>query len=314
MKGKTIIITGANSGIGKEAAVELLEQGAKVILACRDLTKADEVISSLKTKEMQNNAIPMKLDIGNYDSIFSFVKEFKNKIGTADILINNAGVYLDKFEKKGSAENTMKTNHLGPVVLTLMLLDSLKNEGKIINVASVLYKAVSQKEIDSILKDTDFEELRKNYKFGSEAYNYSKLGNVYFTVQLADYLQNKKLDIKTASLHPGYVHTQFHSKTKSILLTIVIFLFRPIKWFLMKSAKMGAQTTLHLAYMDFIRLNSGAYFADCQEEKLTKIGSNRENVREFMNYTKNLIEKELESEGKEIPRELQEYFNYMKQF
>ena len=309
MTGKVIIVTGSNTGIGKVTALELLSRGAKVIFASRDETKTQAVIDSIQNINIRQNASYIKLDVGSFESITLFAKEFKAKHTKLDILINNAGATIDKFELKDNIESTTMTNHIGPVCLTALLLDSINPRGKVINVSSVAHKFVSRKDLSQFFSDDDFNKMKNSYDL-LNIYYISKLGNIYHTKTLDMIIKARNLEIKTAALHPGLVNSNLFSTRRytRILTKIQFFVFAPIWWLISKDVNMGAQTTLHLAYIDYDEMNSGAYFSNCKEEKLAELPSDHETCIQFMKYSRDLIR----NNGRDIPEEVTEYFKSLK--
>ena len=142
LNNKTIIVTGANSGIGYYSTLCFLYKGAKVIMACRNLDKANKAKENL-LKELPKAKIDIiKLDLSDFNSIDEFSKTIKEKYTKIDALVNNAGVYfMPKVLTKQGYEITMGTNFLGPYYLTCSLLDILiQNKSTIINVSSIVHK------------------------------------------------------------------------------------------------------------------------------------------------------------------------------
>ena len=128
--------TGSNTGIGKETALDLLQSGALVVFAARDEGRTMQVINSIQDMNQRQNAFFLKLDLYSYDSISEFVECFKNKFGTLDVLVNNAGGIFDTFTLKEGVETTTMTNHVGQVFLTALLIPHLRPEAMIVNVIS----------------------------------------------------------------------------------------------------------------------------------------------------------------------------------
>lgn len=304
MTGKIVIVTGSNTGIGKITALELLRRGAKVIFASRDEAKTQEVIDSIQDPAIRKNASFIKLDVGSFESIKNFVQEFKSRHESLDILINNAGATFDKFILKENIEATFMTNHVGPVCLTGMLLDIINPKGKVINVSSSGHKLVTDNSLAYLYQEYDFSNIRANYKHWI-LYFLSKIGNVYHAQSLNEYFKINQKQIRTASLHPGLVNTDIFS-TNRFSRSIIKFLFAliyPFLWLFAKDVEMGAQTTLHIAYLDYDELNSGAYFNNCKEEKLGEMPSDKEKRDELMNFTFQLIK----THWKDYPNEIKNY-------
>ena len=144
MKGQTILITGGDSHIGWEVVKDLIAQGARVIMACRNDTKANSLVGSFKDEDQKKRAIPMKLDLTNFNSIKKFVAEVKNTVGKIDILINNAGTCFQNVELIDGLDNTFYTNYAGHLILTALLLEDFNPKGRIVNVTTTKYRRISK--------------------------------------------------------------------------------------------------------------------------------------------------------------------------
>ena len=289
MDGKVIIVTGSSAGIGKETAIELLKQGATVVFASRNTTKTMSILENFKDKELKNNAHIIPLDLSDIDSITEFNNKFKQNFTKLDILINNAGVWNNKYSlTKDGIENTLGTNHIGPMILTNYLLDTIhSSHGRIINIASRAHTR-SNINFDKIKKLPEIEPNQDSVKYSSlAAYNDSKLANIYFSNHLADYLQRNNIDVKVASLHPGVVLSEIFRNTHKIFQ----FMAYPLAYLFMKTTYYGAQTTLHLCYLEDEEFISGGYYSEC---KLEKISSNAKDIDKrniYMDYSRRLINK-----------------------
>ncbi len=318
MSNKTVIVTGSNTGIGKTAAIDFLEKGANVIFACRDETKTKPIVDSLN-KKFPSKAIYSHLNLGSFQSIRAFnnsLNPILSNFGVEkiDILVNNAGGTFDKFNLLDNIESTIMVNHVGPVYLTSLLMEDNKfnNESRIINVASRGHNFVDEKLLKYMYKNSEdnFAGMNRNFQH-MLLYCLTKAGNIYHALSLAEYYNNDSLNspmVKTGSLHPGLVNTEiFNSGRFSVFYKkLLALIYQPFLWLTSKDCYIGAQTTLHIAYMDYDELNSGAYFEDCKMVKVPKLNSDREKMIEFMVYTKKMIEKNAGHEG-ELPRYLRSF-------
>lgn len=182
--GKTVIITGANTGIGKETARDLAWRKARVILACRDITKGLKAAAEIIESTGNENVEVKKLDLASFKSIKAFAEEVLMEEEKIDILINNAG-YLGPYAKtEDDLETTLQVNYLGPFLLTHLLLDKIKasSSSRIINVSSVQHR----------YGKINFDDLQGEKKYSRfTAYNQSKLALVMFTRLLAEKLKGK---------------------------------------------------------------------------------------------------------------------------
>jgi NAD(P)-dependent dehydrogenase (short-subunit alcohol dehydrogenase family) len=222
-KDKTIIITGATSGLGKEATRVLAKKNATVIMAVRNTQKAEIVATEIR-KEYANVKIDIRsLDLGSLDSISSFAKGVLEDYKNLDILINNAGVMMCPYSKtKNGFEIQMGTNHLGPFALTgllMPLLMSTKN-ARIVSTSSVAH---NQGDID--FTDINWEKRKYNT---SKAYGDSKLANLYFSYELNRKIENTASRTKVITAHPGGTKTDLarHSGIFSVFMSL---LFLPVE-------------------------------------------------------------------------------------
>jgi retinol dehydrogenase-12 len=201
MQNKLVLITGANSGIGKETARGLAAMGATIIMACRNLQKAAPVRDAIIEETRNAGVSVMQIDLASLDSIRTFVRLFAASYTHLDVLINNAGTFsTSRQETEDGFEKTMGTNHLGPFLLTHLLLPSLKQApaARIVNVSS---EAAFFGKID-----LDDLQMTKSYGMaGFRAYAASKLANVLFTQALAERLDGTHITVN--AVHPGEVNT-----------------------------------------------------------------------------------------------------------
>jgi len=305
MTGKTVLITGASSGIGKETAISLLNNGAFVICASRSEEKTNQVISKSKNKQ---NGYFYKLDLSSFTSITEFTEKIKRDFPAGiDILINNAGqIFYNMSITEDALERTIHTNHIGQFALTAMIIDIIKPEGKVINVSSVAHSFKLTSLIEKLEKDLQFAELTQYYS-AFNIYAFSKLANVVHARFLAKNYQK----ITCASLHPGVVDTDLWSHYTGIVKCIV-YSIKYLSWIFIKSEKMGAQTTLYLAYEKCEKIRNGAYYADCKEKSVGGLARNEEYDMRIMKYTKELFERYFPSMPQEIRKQLDlvEVMNY----
>eukprot|EP00731_Ephydatia_muelleri_P018554 Em0011g594a len=256
--GKTVIITGANAGIGKETATELARRGARVILACRNTEKGEEAALDVRAKSANENVVFRLLDLASFESIWQFASKILEDERRIDILINNSGVMGCPYTKtKDGFEMQFGVNHLGHFLLTHLLLDRLKEApaARIINVSSVAHSFVNGITFDDLNSE-------KAYTVHS-AYFRSKLANILFTRSLAKRLIGTS--VTANSLHPGSVRTELYRHLASGILTQAIyFLSIPIALILFKSPWEGAQTTIFCALDESLEGVSGKYFVDCK--------------------------------------------------
>lgn len=205
--GKTAIVTGANSGIGLETARVLAERGAQVVLACRNMQKAEEARQDILHSSPDAEVAVMELNLSDLSSVQEFALQTLEKISRIDYLINNAGVMALPYSTTVDGfELQLGTNHLGHFALTALLFPKLReNPGsRIVNVSSMAHQNGR----------IDFDNL--NFEHGGygkwAAYCRSKLANLLFTYELDRRIKAHKLDMLAISAHPGYSATALQDK------------------------------------------------------------------------------------------------------
>jgi len=251
MKGKTILITGATSGIGKETALALSSMGARVVFTTRDVSRGEETCAHISERSGNPEVHAMFCRLDSFRSIQEFSNDFKRKYKQLHVLINNAGAF--EIHRKLSADGielTFAVNHLAPFLMTHLLLDNIRagGAGRIINVSSGVHKK-------AMINFGDIE-FRKNYHW-MRAYSQSKLANVLFTFLLSKKMAGTGVTVNC--LHPGMVLTNIYRDMNPLLRSF----FR----LHMLSPRKGAETSIFLASSDEVKDVTGAFF---EKKKMVK--------------------------------------------
>jgi len=284
LDGKTVIITGATSGVGLATATELAKRGAIVIIAGRRELCTHALVEAIKLEANNPNIKFHELDLSNLNSVRDFSEKIKSQISHLDILINNAGVMACPYSKTVDGyEMQFAVNHLGHFLLTNLLLDLLKKNrtSRIITVSSVAH-LIGQ------MNWNDFNS-EQNYHFFS-AYCQSKLANILFTVELAKRL--KGTGVTAVALNPGSVRTNILRHTKSSICWLVPYIISiayPIYWAFSKSPFEGAQTTVYCAVDENIPKLSGRYFSDCKPATTSKLASDSNAAEKLWNLSTKMV-------------------------
>jgi len=265
MKGRNVIITGGNAGIGLATSIALAKQGANVYIVSRSKDKAEEAVKTIIDESGNKSVKHFVANLSSQKSIRQLASEIKNEISVIDVLINNAGGTFSDFTLSDDGlEMTIATNHFSYFLLTNLMLDRIKKSdyARIVNVASGShYKG-----------KIDFESFgkKKNY-FIMKAYEQSKLANVLFTNELAERL--KGTNVTANSLHPGFVKTQIGNKNA----TWYSDLFWSIATTLGAiSVEDGAKTSVYLASSPEVKNVTGKYFDKCKEKKPSAFALDKE--------------------------------------
>ena len=232
LNNKVVIVTGANSGIGFEAAKEFARKGAQTILACRSLDKAQAALSQIQAEIPNAPAKIMALDLADLDSVRAFAEAFQAKYNRLDILVNNAGIMMPPYGKTVQGfETQIGVNHLGHFALTGLLLETLLQtpQSRVVTVSSAAH-SFGQMDFD----DLHWED--KAYK-PNGAYGQSKLANLLFTYELQRKLTAAGRDTLAVAAHPGWSETNLQQYS----------FFRFLNVFFAQSQAMGALPTLRAA-------------------------------------------------------------------
>ncbi len=242
------LITGANSGIGRITALELAKKGFDIIMLCRNLEKSRPVRDEIKQVSLTKKVDLLQCDIADFASVRQAAREVIDRYNHLDVLVNNAGLFIEKeqFSPQG-IELTFATNHLGPFLLTNLLLDLLRkgDNARIVTVSSAAHRFTGGFKLDELAKP-------KSYSAWG-AYGASKLANILFSKELSERLLDD--GITSNSLHPGGVATNFGAGDG--LSGLLIKLARP--FFI--TPEEGAETSVYLAASPEVEHVTGLYFA-----------------------------------------------------
>ena len=202
LTGKTAIITGANTGIGLETAIDFAKRGCRVILACRSVERGLAAVDEVKKRANSEDVVFVQLDLASLQSVHDFSTKILEEEAHIDLLINNAGVMVPPYTlTKDGFELQFGVNHLGHFLLTNLLLERIKESpsARIVNVSSLVHQ----------WGKINFDDLKSEHSYNAlGAYSQSKLANVLFTRQLAKHL--KGTSVTTYSLHPGVISLSRH--------------------------------------------------------------------------------------------------------
>ncbi len=260
MNGKICVVTGANSGIGKETCKALAQMGAHVIMACRSQERGEAARREVIDASGSDKVDLMLVDLSSMEDMRRFASEYKAKYDRLDVLNNNAGAVFNKRrESVDGLEMTFALDHLGYFLPTMLLLDVIKASGtseakaRIVNVSSGAHNT----------GNLDFDNLVKRPKYSSfKAYGDAKLCNVLFTYELARRLEAEDALVTVNALHPGFVNTGF-GKGNGLLMNTMMVLMRPFQI----SVEKGAQSSIYLCSSPAVENATGGYFADSQAKK-----------------------------------------------
>jgi NAD(P)-dependent dehydrogenase (short-subunit alcohol dehydrogenase family) len=240
LTGKVMIVTGANSGIGYEAAKEFARKGAQTILACRSMDKAQFALDKIQIEIPDAQAEIMQLDLANMESVRQFAEAFKAKYDRLDVLLNNAGIMMVPYGvTEDGFERQFGTNHLGHFALTGLLIDLLSKtpDSRVVNVSSNGHRQ-GRMDFDNLM----FED-GKGYS-PMRSYGRSKLANLLFTYELQRRFEDQNQDAIAVATHPGISETNLGAHLEE---RRAFKLMRPITARMGQSAAMGALPSIRAA-------------------------------------------------------------------
>jgi NAD(P)-dependent dehydrogenase (short-subunit alcohol dehydrogenase family) len=256
-KNKTIVLTGATSGIGRATALGLAELGSRLILVGRDAGRAEETQSAIRDATGRDDVELVLGDFASQTELRRVADEILARTESIHVLLNNAGVtLLKRTTTPDGLETTFAVNHLAYFLLTGLLLPRLlaaAPDARIVNVASDAHRAFRG--------ELDFDDLQSEREYkGMRVYGRSKTANILFTTELARRLAGRGVTVN--ALHPGGVATRLGRGHGPVLdlLQRAVMLFR-------KSPEQGARTSLHLATSPEVEGVTGRYFADRREKR-----------------------------------------------
>jgi len=248
LDGRTFLVTGANTGIGRETARALAGRGVRVHMACRSEENGRNAIKEIAAQTGSRELALLSLDLGDLDSVRACAQAFLARGEPLHVLINNAGLAGKHGKTASGFEVAFGTNHVGPFLLTSLLLDRIRESApaRIVNVASAAHYGA---------RGIDFEAVRKPTRTitGMREYSVSKLANVLHAGELARRLENT--GVTTYSLHPGVVASDIWRR--------VPWPARGLMKRRMLSSEQGARTSLYCATARELADQSGLYYDEC---------------------------------------------------
>jgi NAD(P)-dependent dehydrogenase (short-subunit alcohol dehydrogenase family) len=258
MSDRTYLVTGANTGIGKETARALARQGGRVVLACRSEEKTKPVIDELARSTGNDRLSFLPLDLADLASVRDAADRFLASGDELHVLVDNAGVGGGKGRTKQGFEVHFGINHLGHFLLTTLLLDRLRQSAAAAEPSRVV---VVSSDSHYQPKGIDFDRLHDEPGVaGVREYGVSKLCNVLFAQELARRVPAD--EVVNVSLHPGVIASDIWRRVPG-----------PARWVMtrfMKSPAEGAATSVHGATAPDVLQNNGAFYSDCRPKEPSK--------------------------------------------
>jgi NAD(P)-dependent dehydrogenase (short-subunit alcohol dehydrogenase family) len=282
IEGKTCLITGSTSGIGKEIAIGLAKMKANVILVGRNKAKCqvttEEIWRNASISTNKNRVSYLLADLSSQASIRQLANEFLDSYESLDILVNNAGVFLSRrFTTVDNIEYTFAVNHLAPFLLTNLLFERIKasSPSRIITTSSVAHRG-AYINFDNL----QFERERYN---GVEAYRQSKLANILFTKELAR--RSGGSGVTSNCFHPGGVRTNL-VQSNPWYYRLIWAIINPF----LVSPKKGADTAIYLASSSKVAEISGKYFVNRKLVRPSELADDHDTAARLWKISEELTE------------------------
>ncbi|MBI4976729.1 MAG: SDR family oxidoreductase [Spirochaetes bacterium] len=269
MKGKTVLVTGATSGIGKETAAGIAGMGATVLVHARDRSRGETAVAEIIARTGNRAVKLLVADLASLREVKSLAKQVRSETGTLDVVINNAGGYFSKRRiTPDGFEWTFALNVLAPFVINGELLPLLARSGKgrIVNVSS------EAQRMGTIVWDDPM--LSKQYS-GIKAYSQAKLALIMYTITLAENIGPRHVTANV--LHPGLVKTNFMSNSTGLFRFFGNLVINLTAW----PVERGAETSVYLATSDEVLGVTGKYYhlrGEIQRNKISDNAADREKL------------------------------------
>jgi retinol dehydrogenase-13 len=261
MRGKTAIVTGSNTGMGKETALELARRGARVILGCRNRETGEAAAQEISRVTGNDQVVFRHLDLASFSSVREFAGTVLREEQCIDVLVNNAGVFMLPLRRsQDGVEMHLAVNYLGHFLLTRLLLDRLREapSARVVNVAA---------DVPSWLAHVDFQDINSERSYNRvRAVTQSKTCVLLATRHLSSLLQDSRVSVNSVS--PGLVRNEF-GRNQHYWYGYFQLAFYPLFYLLLRSPSQGAETAVFCAVSEKVKGVSGRHFRDGRETPLS---------------------------------------------
>jgi retinol dehydrogenase 14 len=275
MSGRTVLLTGASSGIGRATALELGRRGASLVLVCRDRGRGEETVAAIAAETGHRDVTLMLADLSSQESIRRLASDFLASGRPLHVLLNNAGVVnTTRTVTADGIETTFAVNHLAYFLLTQLLLERLAQSApaRVVNVASEAHK----------FGRLDFDDLQAEKSYSTmRVYGQSKMANILFTYELARRLAGT--GVTANCLHPGAVATGLGRNNGAV----ANFFIRVLAPFFRTPAN-GAATSIHLATAPELEAVTGRYFSNSKDTRTSKPSYDEADARRLWTLSERL--------------------------
>lgn len=285
LDGKTAIVTGSNTGIGKPTVLDFVKRGARVIMACRDVAKAEKTAQDIRdaTKDVEGAGTVevVCLNLGSLASVRQCAREILDKTDNIHLLVNNAGVMAcPQGKTEDGFETQFGVNHLGHFLFTCLLLPCI--------IRSAPARVVIVSSYALVFGKMHFDDLNQEKSYSpSKAYSQSKLANVLFCLELGTRLQGT--GVTTYSLHPGAVKTELQRHLSDSFFKGAETIMRGFAALFFKTPEEGAQTSIYCAVDEKLADKTGLYYSDCKETNVPAKARDSEAAKRLWEVSAELV-------------------------
>ena len=280
--GKTMIVTGGNSGIGKAAAVELARAGARVVITARNEARGAAAVADISAASGSSTVELAVFDLADLSSVRSGAADLLERCPRIDVLLNNAGLILtERTLSADGYEATFAINHLGPFLLTDLLRQRLVESApaRIVNVASTAHNFARRGMVfDDLMAERSYKQM--------EVYGRSKLANILFTAELAERMAGTGVTVNC--LHPGSVATGYARDGDATgFLAWGVKVVAPLSL----TPEQGARTSVYLCSSPEVDGVTGKYFAKCKEKTPSANARDRDAAAQLWEISEQLVDR-----------------------
>lgn len=280
LSGRTVFVTGATHGVGRETALALGRLGARVLVHGRDRTAGRALANELR--ELDADPVFVRADFADPDAPSELAAAVADRVDELDVLVNNVGAHFDGPSLAAGVERTFRVNHLAPFELTRELLDDLAQGGRVVTVASAVHARADAADLttDAVTSVDDYD--------GFQAYARSKLANVLFSRELAA----RNPDTLVNSLHPGFVPGSELWRDASLPISVAMRALSVLPDVVLErvadTVETAAATSVYLAAADDYDV-TGEYFSDCSPKTPSPVARDDDLARELWERTESLV-------------------------
>ncbi len=281
MTGRTVVITGGNSGIGRATAQALAGLGARVVITSRNADRGVAAVRDIRQTSGNDAVDWVPLDLASLASVRACAADLLDRLDQIHVLdLNAGGVLSRRTETEDGFESQFQANHLGHFLLSQLLVDRVKQSAP---ARVIVLSSWGHTQARGGLDFNDLQWVVRPYR-GSMVYSATKLMNLYFTFELARRLAGTQVTVN--AVHPGFVASGFAMSGDTNLLRLGIMVGRPFA----RSPKKGAATAIWLAASDEVEGVTGKYFADCREKAPSADALDGDSSRRLWEVSADLIE------------------------